>query len=57
MVHTTILALGILGQEDDKLKASVGYIVRPCFKQNQRDIRRKKKRKRWRREEKGYYEN
>jgi hypothetical protein len=53
VLHTLIPTLGILGQEDDKFKASVDYILRPCFKQNEQDIRSKKigkKRKRRRRE-------
>lgn len=43
-MHTIIPALRILGQEDDRLKVSMGYIVRPCFKQNERDQEEWKKR-------------
>lgn len=56
VVHTIIPALRRLGQEDGRLKVSMGYIVRPCFKQNERDIRRKKsgrKRTRRRKERRG----
>lgn len=49
MAQTILLALGRLRQEDDDFKESVGYIVRPCFKQNERDVRRKSGRKRKRR--------
>jgi hypothetical protein len=34
VVYTIIPALSRLSQEDQKFQASLGYIVRPCLKQN-----------------------
>lgn len=41
MVHTIIPSLRRLRQEDDTYKTSLGYVLRACFKQNERDIRKK----------------
>lgn len=43
MVHTIIPSLRRLRQEDDTYKTSLGYVLRACFKQNERDIRKKSK--------------
>lgn len=41
VVHTIIPSLRRLRQEDDTYKTSVGYVLRACFKQNERGIRKK----------------
>jgi hypothetical protein len=45
VVHTVILALGRLRQEDPEFKASLGYIVRSYFKNQKRMTGRKEERK------------
>lgn len=52
VVHTIIPSLRRLRQEDDTYKTSVGYVLRACFKQNERDIRKKKSRMIRRKEDK-----
>jgi hypothetical protein len=43
VVKPVISALGMLKQESHKFKVSLGYMVRPCLKQSQKERKKNTK--------------